>query len=143
MMSAPARMNPRWSERTLSGARRFASSGQRSRGTALETSVPMPPSPTKGGSSARRSRNLLTSAFQQFAPLLPRERRTPEASDLVRERLERFARSQLAHARSDHVPRSQAEQSTPYEGAIKHARVSPAAGESTTVRSLKTCGDAA
>ena len=56
MMSAPARMNPRWSERTLSGARMFASSGQRSRATALETSVPIPPSPTSGGPSASRSR---------------------------------------------------------------------------------------
>ena len=56
MMSAPARMNPRWSERTLSGARMFASSGQRNRATALETSVPIPPSPTSGGPSASRSR---------------------------------------------------------------------------------------
>ena len=36
MRSAPARMKPRWSERTLSGARMFASSGQRSRATALD-----------------------------------------------------------------------------------------------------------
>ena len=52
--SAPARMNPRWSESTLSGARRFASSGQRSRGTALETRTPMPPSATIGGPDASR-----------------------------------------------------------------------------------------
>ena len=51
MMSAPARMKPRCSESTLSGARMFASSGQRSRATALDTSVPMPPSPTSGGPS--------------------------------------------------------------------------------------------
>ena len=34
--SAPALMKPTWSETTASGARRFASSGQRSRGTAAE-----------------------------------------------------------------------------------------------------------
>ncbi len=45
------------SETTLSGARRFASSGQRRRATALETRTPMPPSPTSGGPSWSRSRN--------------------------------------------------------------------------------------
>ena len=44
---------------TLSGARRFASSGQRSRETALASSAPMPPSATIGAPAASRSRNLL------------------------------------------------------------------------------------
>src|SRR5918911_1861500 len=55
--SAPALMKPTWSETTASGARRFASSGQRRRGTALETSAPIPPSATIGGPLPRRSRN--------------------------------------------------------------------------------------
>src|SRR5256885_11248283 len=50
-------MKPTWSETTASGARRFASSGQRRRGTALETSAPIPPSATIGGPLCRRSRN--------------------------------------------------------------------------------------
>ena len=114
-MSAPARMNPRWSERTLSGARMFASSGQRSRGTALETSAPMPPSPTSGGPYARRSRKRLTASFQHA-------------------RLDGSQRPSL---------RSQATRSTPLGGAVKRSRVTPAVGESTTVRSLTTGGDAA
>ena len=57
--SAPARMKLAWSATTLSGARRFASSGQRSRGTAPESSVPMPPSATIGGPERRRSRKRL------------------------------------------------------------------------------------
>src|SRR5664279_5965036 len=47
---------------TLSGARRFASSGQRRRATALASSAPMPPSATIGAPSLSRSRNLLTTA---------------------------------------------------------------------------------
>ena len=47
--SAPELMKPTCSETTASGARRFASSGQRRRGTAAEISAPMPPSPTMGG----------------------------------------------------------------------------------------------
>ena len=62
-----ARMKPRWSERTLSGARRFASSGQRSRGTALETSVPIPPSPTRGVPLESRSRNRVDTARPVYA----------------------------------------------------------------------------
>src|SRR5207302_7823628 len=57
MSSAPALMKPTWSETTASGARRFASSGQRRRGTALETSAPIPPSATIGGPLPSRSRN--------------------------------------------------------------------------------------
>src|SRR2546423_11644514 len=57
MSSAPALMKPTWSETTASGARRFASSGQRRRGTALETRAPIPPSATIGGPLSRRSRN--------------------------------------------------------------------------------------
>ena len=51
--SAPARMKLACSATTLSGARRFASSGQRSRGTAPEISAPMPPSATIGGPVAQ------------------------------------------------------------------------------------------
>ena len=54
--SAPARMNPRWRSTTLCGERRFASSGQRRRGTALAISVPMPPSAQIGGPLRSRSR---------------------------------------------------------------------------------------
>ena len=54
--SAPARMKLACSATTLSGARRFASSGQRRRGTAPEMSAPMPPSPTSGVPERRRSR---------------------------------------------------------------------------------------
>src|SRR2546423_2118396 len=50
-------MKPTWSETTASGARRLASSGQRRRGTAAETSAPIPPSATIGGPLSRRSRN--------------------------------------------------------------------------------------
>src|SRR5919108_1912763 len=57
--SAPALMKPTCSETTASGARRFASSGQRRRGAALEMSAPIPPSATIGGPLARRSRNRL------------------------------------------------------------------------------------
>ncbi len=53
--SAPARMKPRCNERTLSGARTLASSGQRKRGTALVISEPMPPSQQSGGPAASRS----------------------------------------------------------------------------------------
>ena len=60
--SAPARMKPTWSETTASGARMFASSGVRSRGTAALTSAPMPPSPTIGGPVRRRSTNRLGAA---------------------------------------------------------------------------------
>ena len=48
-------MKLRCAATTLSGARTFASSGQRRRGTALESSAPMPPSPTITGPFARRS----------------------------------------------------------------------------------------
>ena len=44
--SAPALMKLTWSETTASGARRFASSGVRRRGTAAVISEPMPPSAT-------------------------------------------------------------------------------------------------
>ena len=83
MMSAPARMKPRCSESTLSGARMFASSGQRNRATALETSVPIPPSPTSGGPSARRSRNRLTDAFHHSSR---RERPAVRSSSQVNAR---------------------------------------------------------
>ncbi len=106
MMSAPARMKPRWSESTLSGARMFASSGQRSRATALETSVPMPPSPTSGGPSASRSR---------------------KRPDMARP----------VYAGGEVTP------STPFRGAVKRLRVTPAAGESRSLRSLTTGSDAA
>ena len=112
MMSAPARMKPRCSESTLSGARMFASSGQRSRATALDTSVPMPPSPTSGGPSARRSRNRLTDALHHSS------------------RRERPAVGQVA--KSTHVG-----------GSVKRPWVTPAAGESTRVRSLTAGNDAA
>ena len=95
MMSAPARMNPRWSERTLSGARMFASSGQRSRATALDTSVPIPPSPTSGGPSASRSRKRPDMArpvyaggevtlSTHFGGAVKRLRVTPAAGELRR-----------------------------------------------------------
>ena len=95
MMSAPARMNPRCSERTLSGARMFASSGQRSRATALETSVPIPPSPTSGGPSASRSRKRPDMArpvyaggevtlSTHFGGAVKRLRVTPAAGELRR-----------------------------------------------------------
>src|SRR3954447_9263695 len=45
---------------TLSGARRFASSGHRRPSTALCRTAPMPPSATIGGREARRSANLDT-----------------------------------------------------------------------------------
>src|SRR6266540_4054085 len=57
MRSAPAWMKPTWSLTTVSGARRFASSGQRMRGAALETRTPMPPSATRGGPVASLSAN--------------------------------------------------------------------------------------
>jgi len=57
--SAPALMKPTCSETTASGARRFASSGVRRRGTAAETSAPMPPSATIVGPLAIRSRKRL------------------------------------------------------------------------------------
>src|SRR5438132_1699206 len=53
MMSAPARMNSRWWRSTSSGASGLASSGQRARGTAAESSEPMPPSPTSGSTPSR------------------------------------------------------------------------------------------
>ena len=53
--SAPPLMKLTCSETTAWGARRFASSGQRSRGTAAEMSAPMPPSATIGGPLRRRS----------------------------------------------------------------------------------------
>ncbi len=71
-------MKPRWSESTLSGERRFASSGQRSRVTALDTSTPMPPSATIGGPSESRSRRRLTGAFQHAA----QSNRTSYAADV-------------------------------------------------------------
>src|SRR5438876_1254630 len=52
--SAPALMKLACRETTLSGARMFASSGQRKPGTALETSTPMPPSVTTGGPCSSR-----------------------------------------------------------------------------------------
>ncbi len=60
--SAPARMKLACSATTLSGARRLASSGQRSRGTAPESSAPMPPSATIGGPVRRRSSKRLDMA---------------------------------------------------------------------------------
>src|SRR4051812_27758352 len=43
----------------LSGARRFASSGQRKRGTALAIRAPMPPSATSGPAASRsRKRDI-------------------------------------------------------------------------------------
>ena len=57
--SAPARMKLAWNATTLSGARRFASSGQRRRGTAPESRAPMPPSATIGGPVRRRSSKRL------------------------------------------------------------------------------------
>jgi hypothetical protein len=52
--SAPALMKPTCSETTASGARMFASSVERRRGTAAVSSAPMPPSATIGGPSRRR-----------------------------------------------------------------------------------------
>ena len=71
--SAPARMKLACSATTLSGARRFASSGQRSRGTAPEISAPMPPSATIGGPERRRSSKRLDIR----ATVVKRRRSTP------------------------------------------------------------------
>ena len=60
---------------TLSGARRFASSGQRSRETALASSAPMPPSVTIGAPDSSRSRNLLIALKCMEGPGASRERR--------------------------------------------------------------------
>ena len=57
--SAPALMKLAWRETTASGALRFASSGLRRRGTAAESSAPIPPSPTITGPVSRRSRKRL------------------------------------------------------------------------------------
>ena len=57
--SAPARMKLVCRVTTLSGERMFASSGQRSLGTALEIRTPMPPSATTIGPVSRRSWNRL------------------------------------------------------------------------------------
>ncbi len=57
--SAPAAMYPACTATTLSGARRFASSGQRSPATAPPRIAPIPPSATIGGPFASRSRNLV------------------------------------------------------------------------------------
>ena len=61
--SAPALMKPTWSETTASGARRHASSGQRRRGTAADSSAPIPPSATIGRPDPSRSRNPCTSVL--------------------------------------------------------------------------------
>ena len=55
--SEPALMKLTCRDTTASGARRFASSGLRSRGTAAERSAPIPPSATIAGPPSRRSRN--------------------------------------------------------------------------------------
>ena len=52
--SAPALMKLTCRETTASGARRFASSGDRRRGTAAVIREPMPPSATIGGPSCNR-----------------------------------------------------------------------------------------
>src|SRR5262245_39518190 len=57
--SAPALMKLTWSDTTASGARRFASSGVRRRGTAADRRAPIPPSPTIAGPLCKRSRKRL------------------------------------------------------------------------------------
>ena len=57
--------------------------GSAAAATALETSVPMPPSPTSGGPSARRSRNRLTDAFHHSSR---RERPAVRSSSQVNAR---------------------------------------------------------
>src|SRR5882672_2146104 len=57
--SDPALMKLTCRDTTASGARRFASSGLRRRGTAAESSAPIPPSPTITGPLSRRSRKRL------------------------------------------------------------------------------------
>ena len=57
--SEPALMKLTCRDTTASGARRFASSGLRRRGTAAERSEPMPPSPTITGPASRRSTKRL------------------------------------------------------------------------------------
>src|SRR5215208_4836747 len=67
---------------TLSGARRFASSGQRIRGTASERSAPMPPSATIGGPSLSRCSNRVGIAWTLCAaPRAPALKLSPANAD--------------------------------------------------------------